>query len=561
MKYQIRGKKTIIDLNSSNYITPGGQSDVYGIGNTIYKIYLDPSRMVPEGKIRELSVLDLECFLKPIDIILNNNISVGFTMNWIKDTISICKLFSTTFCDKNRILDRDCIDLVEDIKKRTLYVHSKKCLIVDGNELNYLYCIATKKVYFIDIDSYKTLTYPPDAINPSIQDFHSNTFSELTDWFSFAIIACQLLIKIHPYDGIYLNNDTMTREDRMKSNISIFNKDVRTPPSIKPIKSIPRNYLDWFTKVFEKGERLFPPDLTSTSNIANSYVYNNINIGSYSNKIQFIELLEIEQNILYLDIICNKRIIKTKEYIQIETEKYPISDTKVELVITKKKLVPIFVYIEDNKVKFYSNNLYNIKNIDIECDDFFIYSNELFLVTKSSLLRIDFEDSNSKNIIVFIKESIGINSNRRVFSNIITYNIMGTIMLTIPLVTGGFFNVRIKELDRHDILDAKVIRNVVILIAVKNNNYKYIVLIFSNRFEEYFYREYSTKKFEEINFILLDNGVVVSTIDNRLEIFYNIKVSNQITIIDNCNLNGKLYSEGNKVLLNNDNKIYQLKIK
>lgn len=66
-----------VALNSSNYVGEGGQGAVYFIGDTAYKIYADPSTMIPRGKINELSCLNPDIFIRPIRVIVDKAANVS----------------------------------------------------------------------------------------------------------------------------------------------------------------------------------------------------------------------------------------------------------------------------------------------------------------------------------------------------------------------------------------------------------------------------------------------------------------------------------------------------
>src|SRR4030042_7024396 len=138
------------------------------------------------------------------------------------------------------------IHLVENIKKLIYFVHDKNCLIVDGNELNYLVNNDFITPYMIDVNSWQTPSYNATAIMPSIRDWSTTTFSELTDWFSFAIISFQLFIGVHPFKGThkkYRRNDFV---NRVKDSVSVFNSQVSLPPSARDFNLIPGSYKDWY---------------------------------------------------------------------------------------------------------------------------------------------------------------------------------------------------------------------------------------------------------------------------------------------------------------------------
>jgi len=66
----VRGKGQV-RFSQNDFIAKGGEGEVYGQGRTIYKIYINPLKMIPEAKIRELQEIDHHDVLKPQDILLD----------------------------------------------------------------------------------------------------------------------------------------------------------------------------------------------------------------------------------------------------------------------------------------------------------------------------------------------------------------------------------------------------------------------------------------------------------------------------------------------------------
>ena len=112
MKYSIRGKGSV-SLTQRDFVSQGGEGKVFGKNNLIYKIYDDPKKkMIPEGKIEELSTLDKSNILNPQDIIIDkSNRPVGFTMDWVKNSVALCKIFTNTFRGENDITEEGIIDI------------------------------------------------------------------------------------------------------------------------------------------------------------------------------------------------------------------------------------------------------------------------------------------------------------------------------------------------------------------------------------------------------------------------------------------------------------------
>ena len=103
MKIFPRGAPAV-ELTQRHFLAAGGEGKIYVKDKTVYKIYEDPVQMIPEGKIRELSVLDDPHIIKPeLPILDAKNILIGYTMKYVKDAIALCMLFTKTYRNTNHI--------------------------------------------------------------------------------------------------------------------------------------------------------------------------------------------------------------------------------------------------------------------------------------------------------------------------------------------------------------------------------------------------------------------------------------------------------------------------
>ena len=134
----VRGKGKVKLSEERDYIADGGEGRIYAKGDTVYKIYLDPARMIPEAKIAELAQLDHSNIIRPKEILLDRkNTIIGFSMDR-GDGLDLCRLFNTVFLRSHHIGPEQILKLVENMQETTQFIHDRGFLVVDGNELNYL---------------------------------------------------------------------------------------------------------------------------------------------------------------------------------------------------------------------------------------------------------------------------------------------------------------------------------------------------------------------------------------------------------------------------------------
>jgi hypothetical protein len=90
VKITVRGKGDV-QLNKNDFVTEGGEGQIYAKGNTIYKVYIDISKMIPDGKVTELHVLDKDYIIIPQDIIVrpvNGSYTVSNTSIYEGDIVN-----------------------------------------------------------------------------------------------------------------------------------------------------------------------------------------------------------------------------------------------------------------------------------------------------------------------------------------------------------------------------------------------------------------------------------------------------------------------------------------
>lgn len=241
-----------ITLTDKNYVGSGGEATIYKHQNMAIKLYHDHKKSIPEAKINELSIISATNVCKPLHTVYDSkNRLIGYCMSFIKDTQPICKLFTKSFRDSNSISHADIIDIVKFIQKTIGIIHDDQCLIVDLNEMNLLVSSDFETPIFIDVDSYQTKSFRATAIMDSIRDrtVKNNNWTELSDWYSFAILAFQLYIGIHPYKGKHPKYKANEWIKRMDDNISVFDKDTSLPAICNDFTVIPSRHLDWLKKM------------------------------------------------------------------------------------------------------------------------------------------------------------------------------------------------------------------------------------------------------------------------------------------------------------------------
>jgi len=553
----VNGKQ--VSLSQRDFISQGGEGKVFGKNKTVYKIYQDLAKMIPEEKIKELQTLDRDNILNPQSVIRDKkSVPIGFTMTWAKNTIPICKLFSNTFRATAGITNEICIDAAQILQDTTQFIHSKKILIVDFNEFNFMVNTSAYQMpYFIDVDSYQTQTYPATAIMPSIKDWtQPKTFSELTDWYSFAIIACQLFVGIHPYKGKHKKFKRNDMQGRCKAHISIFNSAVTIPKNVRDFGNIPDRYMDWFLEVFEEGKRTQPP--TSGGKVGIIKTKFVVITSTHNFKIELVH--EYESKIIHHRMQFGRLITKTEQKIYLNRDDINVS-TDVDVVYTPKNLKPILIKVEKGKLQLKAlEGTINILSFDAV--DKMVIDNTIYVRTHDSLVELGCTEV-SKGSIFSIKNKWGIMPNStELFDSVVYQNILGKSYLTIPIPElSQMRNIEVSELDGYRVLDAKYDGMICVLYCHKGSSYYRFVLKFDNKFS-YVCRITHDVDVAPVNFVTLESGAcILITDDGTMEMFSNDPKSVTVNTIKDPDLDPEmmLCKNGTAVRFYRDNKLYSIK--
>lgn len=561
MKYGVKGKGKVT-LTDRHFKTKGGEGSIYVKDGVVFKIYHERKKMIPLGKIEELALIKASNVIKPQDVIMDkDNHNVGFTMNLVENAEFLQRVFTTGFRDANGITNDSSIELVRNIQQGINSIHEAKCLIVDGNERNYL--VDNDKFttpYFLDVDSYKTPSYPPTAISPAIRDWQTNTLSTLTDWFSFAVIACQIFVGIHPFRGRHPDYKKTDMVARMQNSISIFNDKVTIPGATRGLECIPSNYTEWFFAMFEKGKRSIPPkDYGKMRSVVDKMKYIQ---GNNAFKISFVK--EYDSTILYAKKYYMP-IVKTKKSLHVGSTRIRV-DRRTEVLFTPILMEPILVKIVNNFLVMKALNKNTIiKDIKLSCIDKMIVDNNLYVHTNDGKL-VHVNLSEQQNCIVpSINSSFDLlPQSSKMFSNMLYQSALGKPFIVLPLPDkgkrGSYVVKKVNELESYGrILNAKHENGTVMLIANNGNTTDRIILQFDKTYTTYTCRIIEDITYQEINFVALDNGVVISiTEDATIE----VSKENMVKTINDPIIKTDMHlcKDGMNVRFFKDSKLYNLKM-
>src|SRR3989338_220952 len=255
----------LLVLRQSDHVATGGEGEIFRAGQTIVKIYKDPRKMANDAmpeKIKLLSLINHKFIAAPKGLVLDENRKpVGYYMDYV-DGDPFSRVFTNDFRQRQGFGDKDASILVDRMRETIKFAHGQNAVLADANELNWILVMPRKndpEPRVIDVDSWQVGRWPARVIMPSIKDWYTRGFNELSDWFSWGIVSFQVYAGIHPYKGTLDGFNRGDLEGRMRANASVFSPGVRLNRAVRDFSLIPPKLLDWYSNTFLNGQRSVPP--------------------------------------------------------------------------------------------------------------------------------------------------------------------------------------------------------------------------------------------------------------------------------------------------------------
>jgi len=518
-------------LTDKNYLTAGGEAEIYVKDNLAFKLYF--KNKVTAGlktKVKELSPLaSKDNIIAPKDLFFDANSRelLGYYMTYLKSTEQLNKLFTKSYKSRNNIGQEDLLSYISCMIDTISFIHSKGIVMVDGNEYNYLFSKTSKDVYFIDVDSYQTKSFPAKVIMPSIRDYHTKGFTSLTDWYSFAIVSFQMLMNIHPFKGSHPDYTKKQLEERMLKNISVFDSRVTLPKASEDIGTLPKALREWYRKLFKEGKRILPPsDIQGSGEVTAKETY----------------ITEGHKQLVCLNWSGVGE--KDRSLLEYKGANYKVTIEKENLILTKVVRSP--------------SKVFTFPMVDIEA--YQIIDNRLFVVLQNKFIEVDFIGKDNLPEKIITRSYYEVLPNKKMFDGVLTYESFQKYFFVIPVPEGiivkQFNDILPKE---RKIFDVKFFKGILQIISNDRAGKFYLTLFHIDRSKEAYTEELSSPT--ETNFIVLDSGVVVCYNTESLIITHTAKSVYKIVEKVKLPPDMVLYSEGENVLFTYRQSNYQIKLK
>ena len=565
-------KKQRVTITDKDYLSAGGEAEVYTRGGMVYKLYHDPAKkMLPPQKMQELALITDPQVILPQDVIFDAKTGnpVGYTTKFVDNVDPILKIFNKAYKTANNLSHQQIAELVKKLQLTLGNIHSAKCLAVDFNELNILIQLGFEIVpWFIDTDSYATPSFKATAIMDSIRDRKATTYDSsgnmhynptvLSDWFSWAVISFWIYTNCHPYRGHHPKYTPKDKHKQMDDNISVFHKGVRVPPTVEDFNIIPKRHLDWYKLVFERGDRSIPPLADSTIPLL---VPAQIITITGTDKLSVDQVASCGADILHVQQIMGVNYVVTKDAVYSGNNKIRANDASKKVLFCPVSGGSMVAATKvGHTVEF--AELYSGEKIEtLRSSDLFERNGAIYTVTNDTLIENTFTTIGTKLVLRTKGIENILSLTAKIFPGCIIQDLLGKKYLTIPYALGRSFSKYLPGLDRVRIIDAKSDKNVTVLIGEEKGKYNRYVIVFDRKYQNMDIRVDEDVTYEPINFAVLDNGLCLLLSDeNQIQLF---STATQYETLDNPPFDASmpLFATSKGFFFINGNTIHQLKRK
>ncbi len=522
--------KGLLTLRQNDYLATGGEGTVYKVNDVAIKLYTDPDKMMRDDipqKIKKLSTFVHPYISVPRGLVLFSGKPIGFYMSFAEGE-PLSRVFTNDFRTREGFGDRDAVKLVDRMRDVVRFAHDHGAIIVDPNEFNWLaYLKGNDKPEprIIDVDSWVIGRMPPTvAIMPSVRDWHTKGFNQLSDWFSWGVVTFQVFTGIHPYKGTL---DGFTGlEDRMKRNVSVFSNGVRLNRAVRDFNCIPNAIRDWYQETFQTGKRTIPPS-SSDAGAAKAAVTRVVKIITASGSLVFDKLYSKTGDEAVHIWPCGVVLLESGELIELRSKRIigRLNSVSGEVIkVDGGWLIADWVNPAlDHKSGVSGQVAYNYVNesslqsesltLAIKSHHIFRSDNRLFVVTDGGLTEIFFKVMG--RAIIAVGQTWGVMTNStKWFDGVGIQDAMGAMYIIVPFSDKSCTQIRVRELDGLKTVSAKAgNRYVVIVAADRNGQYHKIELVMSRDYTNYQVSKTAVDG-PDLNITLLPKGVGITIVDD-----------------------------------------------
>ncbi len=277
MKVFVEGSE--VDLDAGRVLGEGGEATVFGVGarsaRRAVKIYKAPSAARAaklEALVARRRGLPREV-VAPESLVFDARRSavVGFVMPLVDRSCQPLAVLARRSGWGAFSLDlAGVLEVLEATRRVIAHLHASGLVVGDLNDQNELFCPKSRRVAFVDADSFHLEGFPcevateafldprlygPDEHAPcALPAGSARRFDPGSDWFAFAVLLLRAVTGAHPFSGVDPSTPSPTRRARLGR--SVLSPDVRVPAGVRArIHAMPEVVTELLRSTFESSRR------------------------------------------------------------------------------------------------------------------------------------------------------------------------------------------------------------------------------------------------------------------------------------------------------------------
>jgi|GEM_PF-1199604 Uncharacterized protein with protein kinase and helix-hairpin-helix DNA-binding domains len=253
-------------LRSLKKMTEGGEAVIYDYkAGKVMKVYkphvsLGSKQKKVEGFIGAKLPSQI---VVPRESVVVSGKFIGYTMDKVPDAEAIHQLTKNKYMKIAGFNNLDVLKSVFEIGQVLQQLHQRGVVIGDVSDNNILFRSSGQPsdIHFIDVDSWGVGSLKPDAYTeiftaPECYGRNGLSLTKESDMFSYAVLAFNMLARIHPFNGTLEKDMNMSTTDRIKKGISVLGKEkIMVPKMVPSWRWMSPEMEEVFLGIFEKGKR------------------------------------------------------------------------------------------------------------------------------------------------------------------------------------------------------------------------------------------------------------------------------------------------------------------
>ena len=519
--------KGVITLSPNDHVATGGEGSVYRKAGVVVKLFTDPNKMVRDGmpeKVNLLAKLNHKFIVAPKAVVLGNKGEpLGYYMDWVEGE-PLSRVFTNDFRKRENFTDRNASQLVEGMRQVVLFAHDHNAIMVDANELNWLFLGGNKnpEPRVIDVDSWAIGKWTAKVIMPSIRDHHTKGFTRESDYFSAAVVWFNVYTGIHPYKGGLDGYKPAELERRMKDNKSVFTPNVRLNNAVRDFNCIPAKLREWFEATFQYGERSLPPSPFDTTTVLPKAARIARMVTTVTGMLLYERLYHAVKDQAIRIFPCGVVLLQSGKLYDLASKReiWTVKSPACEVVQVDGHWL---IADHDSNWSFSCINSTSLTSqaltLNLNGQKLVRYENRLFLVTDQGLTELLLKFLSKPIITVGQTWGAMINSTHW-FDGVGIQKGLGATFLIAPFADNSCAQVRVRELDGFTPVAAKAGNRFITVMCVdKLGDYQKFELTLSKDYKTYTIWQGGAEN-PELNIAIMPKGVAATIVeDTKLNIF------------------------------------------